>query len=89
MTLDEIHAAVVEVEREIPALAPAAPGVSDVMGRIRMLQGELERTRGVLGPLVPDAASPKSPDEQRADDLAAALGSLLQAADAKREPSAL
>jgi hypothetical protein len=73
MTIDDIHAASVEIEREIIDLAPAAPELSAVIARIRGLQDELERARAVLGPLIPDASSPKSPAEQSADDLPSQL----------------
>jgi hypothetical protein len=85
MTIDDIHAAAVEIEREILDLAPAAPELAAVIARIRDLQGELERARATLGPLIPDAASPKSPAEQSADDLTKTLVDLLRAARAKQE----
>ena len=89
MTIDEIHDEVVALEREIRDVAPASPELSAVIARIRELRGELERARSVLGPLIPDAASPKSPVERSADDLDAALTSLMRAATAKRESGAL
>jgi hypothetical protein len=88
VTLDEIHDQVVALEREIVDVEPASPELSAVIARLRELQGELERTRSVLGPLVPDAASPKSPVERSADDLDAALTSLMRAATAKQQSGA-
>jgi hypothetical protein len=85
VTIDDIHDEIVELQREIVGVAPAAPELSAIVARIRELQGELERARSVLGPLVPDAARPKSPVERSADDLAAALVSLMRAATAKQE----
>jgi hypothetical protein len=85
MNVDQIHDQVVELEREIMELPPAAPELAAIVARIRELEGELERARGALGPLVPDASSPKSPEEQSADDLARALGSLMRAAAARQE----
>jgi hypothetical protein len=86
MTVDEIHGEVVRLEGEIEALRPGDPELAAVVARIRELEGELERARGALGPLVPDAASPKSPEEISADELGEALGDLMRAATAKQEP---
>jgi hypothetical protein len=58
--------------------------LGDVVARIRELQDELERARSVLGPLIPDASSPKSPEEKSADDLATILANLMSAATAKQ-----
>ena len=55
MTVDEIHGEVVRLEGEIEALRPGDPELAAVVARIRELEGDLERTRGALGPLVPDA----------------------------------
>ncbi|HVU50834.1 MAG TPA: hypothetical protein VHL80_09115 [Polyangia bacterium] len=85
MTVDEIHDQVVALEGEIAALEPGAPELAAVVARIRELEGDLERARGALGPLIPDASSPKSPAETSADDLAGALANLKRAAEAKRE----
>jgi hypothetical protein len=88
MTVDEIHDQVVAIEREITELPPGAPELAAVVARIRGLADDLERTRSALGPLIPDAASPKSPEETSADELAAALVSLRRAAEAKQQPEA-
>jgi hypothetical protein len=85
VTVDEIHEEVVRIEREITDLEPGSPELAAVVARIRELSDDLERTRGALGPLIPDAASPKSPAETSADELAGALIDLERAAEAKRE----
>ena len=84
MTIKEILDAVVAVEAEIINTPPGAPELAATVARIVDLQGELERTRSALGPLVPDASSPPTADEQSAADLERALGSLLSAANSKR-----
>jgi hypothetical protein len=84
MTIDEIHNQTVELERRIMDVTPGSVELGDVVARIRELQDELERTRGTLGPLIPDAASPKSPEEISAEDLAATLANLMTAATAKQ-----
>lgn len=85
MTVDEIHRASVELEREIIELAPASPELAAVVTRIRELQDELERARSTLGPLVPDAASPPSAEESRARALGGGLADLLRAATSKQD----
>jgi hypothetical protein len=84
VTIDEIHNQTVELGRTIMDVAPGSVELGDVVARIRELQDELERARGALGPLVPDAASPKSPEETSADDLAVTLANLMTAAAAKQ-----
>jgi hypothetical protein len=86
MTVDEIHDQVVRLEGEIEMLPPGAPELAAVVARIRELEGELERAQGALGPLVPDAASPKSPEETSAAELGEALRDLMRAATARQEP---
>lgn len=88
MTIDEIHQQVVGLEQEILELPPASPELGAVVARIRGLEGELERARGFLGPLVPDAESPRSPEEESADALADALRDLTRAATAKQQAAA-
>jgi hypothetical protein len=88
MTVDEIHEQVVELEREITDLPPGAPELAAVIARLNELGGELERARSVLGPLVPDASSPRSLAEKTGDALASALDSLMRAATAKQVPAA-
>lgn len=85
MTILELLVAVAALEDEITALPPGAPELAAVIARIGELRGELERTRGGLGPLVPDASSPPSADEQSADQLERSLRSLLSAARSKRD----
>jgi hypothetical protein len=87
VTIDEIHDRVVELEQTIMEVGPGSPELAAVVAHIRELQGELERARGALGPLVPDASSPKSPAEQSADELGSALTNLLRAATAKQQPA--
>jgi hypothetical protein len=84
MTIDDIHNQTVELERRIMDVVPGSVELGDVVARIRELQDELERTRGTLGPLIPDASSPKSPEEKSADDLAVILANLMSAATAKQ-----
>jgi hypothetical protein len=86
MGLDEIHNETIEIEREIVDLEPGSPELAAIVARLRRLQGDLERTRGAMGPLVPDASSPKSLEERTADDLASTLANLLRAAAAKQGP---
>ena len=84
MTIDELHDATVAVEREIEDAPPGAPELAAAVARITELQKELERTRGALGPLVPDASSPKSGEEESAVYLERTLRSLMEAATSKR-----
>jgi hypothetical protein len=83
MTIDEIHAAVVELQQEIPEIPPGAPEMGSVLARIHELQDELARIRGNYGPLIPDPTSPSSA-EQSANELAEALRSLQEAATSRQ-----
>jgi hypothetical protein len=84
VTLKEILDAVVAVEAEIKTAAPGSPELAAVTTRIADLQGELERTRSTMGPLVPDASTPSNADEKSAINLEHALRSLMTAANAKQ-----
>jgi hypothetical protein len=84
VTIKDLLDAVAAVEDEIIKTPPGAPELASIVARIVELQGELERTRSVLGPVIPDASSPPSADEKSADDLERALRSLLSAASSKR-----
>jgi hypothetical protein len=83
VTILEILSAATEIEREITELPDGAPELDGVVARIRSLQRELEILRGTLGALVPDAASPPSPDEVSAERLDEMLRDLLSAARSK------
>lgn len=84
VTIQEILDAVMTLERDIERARVGSPDLAASIARIGELQGELERVRGMQGPLVPDASSPKSPAEQSVDDLDRALRNLLSAASAKQ-----
>jgi hypothetical protein len=83
MTIQEILDAVAELERQITDLPPGAPELVDVLARISDLEAELERIRGLEGPLVPDASSPPSLAEKSIADLTNALRDLRSAANSK------
>jgi hypothetical protein len=85
VTILEILGAATEIEREITELPDADPELDGVVARIRSLQRELEILRGTLGALVPDAASPPSPDEVSAERLDEMLRDLLSAARSKTQ----
>ena len=84
MTIQELLEAAVKLEQEIEATPVGAPELAAIVARISELQGELERTRSVQGPLVPDSSSPPSPDEVSGARLEDMLRSLLEAASSKR-----
>ena len=85
MTIQEIYEAVVNVETEITQREPGDPDLSLTISRIRELKSELDRMRGGMGPLIPDAASPPSADEVTAARLDNTLRNLLSAAQSKAE----
>jgi hypothetical protein len=85
MTIQEIFEAVVNVETEITQREPGDPDLSLTISRIGELQRELERVRGGMGPLIPDAASPPSTDEVTAARLDKTLSNLMSAAQSKAE----
>lgn len=84
MTIDQIHDAAVNLEKEIEDTPPGAPELAAIVARIGELQGELERARSVLGPLVPDSSSPSSPEKVSGGYLVDMLRNLLEAASLKR-----
>jgi hypothetical protein len=84
MTIQEILDAAMKVELEIEATPPGDPGFASMVARIVELQGELERTRSVQGPLVPDSSSPPTSDEVSGAYLEKTLRDLLAAASSKR-----
>jgi hypothetical protein len=84
MTIDEIHDEAVKLEREIEDTPPGAPELGAIVARIGELRDELERTRSVQGPLVPDSSSPPSSGEVSGAYLADILHNLFEAASAKR-----
>ena len=86
MTLDEILKSTMQLEEQIERSAPASPQLSDAVSRLHQLQGELERTRGLQGALIPDAKRPLTDDQQSAEGLARTIHSLLAAANAKQTP---
>jgi hypothetical protein len=85
VTIPELFAAVVDVQRAIEETPPGAPELAATVARIAELRGELERTRSALGPLIPDATGPQTPDETSAADLERSLESLMKAARSKQE----
>ena len=78
--LDEVA----RLEIEVTDLAAGDARLSRVIARIRELQRELEKMRGMSQPLVPDAARPASSEERSEANLGSALDSLLRAAEDKR-----
>jgi hypothetical protein len=84
MTIQELLDAVMAVEREIEKAPRGGPELEGIIGRIRELQAEVDRVGGLQGPLVPDAASPKSPEERTTVELGQALDSLMSAAHSKQ-----
>ncbi len=83
-SIDQIHDEAVTLEKEIEDAPPGAPELAAIVARIAELQGELERTRSVQGPLVPDSSSPPSAAQMSGGYLADTLRSLLKAASSKR-----
>ena len=84
MTINEIHEAAVRLEKEIEDTPPGAPELAAIVERLGELQGELDRARSVLGPLVPDSSSPPSAAEVSGGYLESTLRNLLEAASSKR-----
>jgi len=77
--------AVAAIETEITETPVGAPELAGTVARIAVLEGELEGIRAALGPLVPDAASPPSEEEQTVRELERALRNLKTAAEARRD----
>ncbi|HEY4188575.1 MAG TPA: hypothetical protein VGP07_26125 [Polyangia bacterium] len=84
MTIDEILRAVMKLEDEIVGSKPGAPELQGTIARLQQLEGELERTRGLQPPLIPDASRPPTADEQSGAGLERTLHSLLAAARSKQ-----
>ena len=84
MTLDEILKSAMTLEEEIERSAPGSPELGPTVERLRALQAELERTRGLQTPLIPDAGRAPSDNQQSAEGLARTIHSLLAAAESKR-----
>ena len=84
MTIADILASVMALEKEISDTPVGAPEFGAIVTQIAEIQRELERTRSVQGALVPDASSSKTADEESAIDLERSLRSLMKAAEAKR-----
>ena len=83
-SIDQIHDEAVTLEKEIEDAQPGAPELAAIVARIGELQGDLERTISVQGPLVPDASSPPSADQVSGRYLVETLRNLLKAASSKR-----
>jgi hypothetical protein len=84
---DELQFILDSVERlgtEVEEAQPGDPELAAVIASVNDLQGRLERVRGVLAPLIPDANREPSPDEKTAASLERALASLRQAAEARQ-----
>lgn len=84
MTIQQILDAAMRVANEIETTPPGAPEFAATVARITQLQEELERTRSVMGPLVPDSSRPPSSDEVSGVYLERTLRDLLKAASSKR-----
>lgn len=84
MTLDEILRSTMTIEEEIERAAPGSPDLPDVVARLQLLRGELERTRGLQGPLIPDATRPPTDDQKSGEGLERTITSLMAAARAKQ-----
>lgn len=84
MTLDEILRSTMAIEEQIEGAASASPELEDAITRLRTLHGELERTRGLQGALIPDATRPLTDDQKSGEGLARTITSLMAAARAKQ-----
>ena len=76
--------AVARLGTEVEQAQPGDPELAAVVASVSDLQGRLERVRGVLAPLIPDANREPSADEKTAASLERALASLRQAAQARQ-----
>jgi hypothetical protein len=86
MSLDEILKSTMSIEEEIQRVPPGAPQLADVLARLTRLRGELERTRGLQGALIPDAKRPLTDDQKSGEGLDRTITSLMAAARAKQAP---
>jgi hypothetical protein len=84
MTIQQIIDEVAELERDITELPAGAPELQSDLGRISLLEAEVEQIRHSQGALVPDASSPPSPAEQSVIELGNALRDLRRAASLKQ-----
>lgn len=84
MTLDEILKSTMQIEEDIIHSRTGAPALATAIDRLRGLEAEVERIRGLQGPLIPDATRPPTDDEQSAEGLARTIRSLVAAARAKQ-----
>jgi hypothetical protein len=83
MTIQSVLEEVDRLEIKISDAPAGAPELASSVQRIGELQSELEKIRSLQGPLVPNGDAPTA-DEKAATGLAAALQSLLEAANLKR-----
>lgn len=86
MTLDEILKGTMELEERIERAAPGSPDLAEVVARLTSLRGELDRTRGLQGALIPDAKRPLTDDQKSGEGLDRTITSLMAAARAKQAP---
>jgi len=86
MTLDEILKSTMSIEEQIERAPPGSPDLADAVTRLQTLHGELERTRGLQGALIPDARRPLTDDQQSGEGLERTITSLMAAARAKQAP---
>jgi len=86
MNLDEILRSTMSIEEQIEHARPGSPELGDALTRLRELQGELERTRGLQGALIPDAQRPLTDDQKSGEGLQRTITSLMAAARAKQAP---
>ena len=84
MTLDEILRSTMTLEEQIERAAPGSPDLADVVARLQGLHGELQRTRGLQGALIPDTARPLTDDQKSGEGLERTITSLMAAARAKQ-----
>ena len=82
--LQFIHESVVRLGMEVEEAEPGAPELAAIVATVIALQGQLERVRSVMGPLVLNANRQPDPDEETADNLERALNSLRRAAEERQ-----
>ena len=75
---------VARLGREVEQAQPGAPELAAVVASVTDLEGRLGRVRDALGPFIPDANREPSANEKTVANLARALASLRQAAEARR-----
>jgi len=84
MTLDEILRSTMAIEEQIERAPRGSPELSELVTRLERLRGELERTRGLQGALIPDATRPLTDDQKSGEGLERTITSLTAAARAKQ-----